>query len=90
MAFLTTLQGNNLDLEHLRLALQVALLISPIFLLQEAQIHLSPFYVQRYKLALVCSFFFSIEPIYHWYIVFKGAGKCTPTCYPSNRIGDLA
>ena len=91
IAYLVTLQGNNLDLEHLRLPLQVALLISPIFLLQEAQIHLSPFYVQRYKLALVCAFFLpSIEVIYHYYQVFKRAGKYTAICYPSNRVGDLA
>lgn len=38
-------------MDHLRLPLQVALLISPIFLLQDVQIHLLQF--QRYRLALV-------------------------------------
>jgi len=53
MAFLERLAGENGQIDNLRLPLQVALLISPIFLLQDAQIHLSTFYIQRYKVALV-------------------------------------
>jgi hypothetical protein len=80
IAFLATLQGKNLDLEHLRLALQVALLISPIFLLQEAQIHLSRFYVQRYKLALVCIFFpFSVLGLF---IIFVKYSKALGNAHP--------
>jgi len=48
------LAGGKEQIDNLRLPLQVALLISPIFLLQDAQLHLSSFYVQRYKIALVC------------------------------------
>lgn len=51
--FLKKLSDEDEQIDNLRLPLQVALLISPIFLLQEAQIHLSTFYNQRYKLALV-------------------------------------
>jgi hypothetical protein len=52
-AFLEKFAGGKQNFDSLRLPLQTALLISPIFLLQDAQIHLSSFYVQRYKLALV-------------------------------------
>ena len=48
---------NKDQLDNLRLPLQVVLLISPIFLLQEAQIHLSTFYNQRYKMILVSVIF---------------------------------
>lgn len=51
--FLEKFAGGRQNFDNLRLPLQTALLISPIFLLQDAQIHLSSFYVQRYKLALV-------------------------------------
>jgi hypothetical protein len=47
------LAGGKDKIDNLRLPLQVALLISPIFLLQDAQMHLSSFYAQRYKIALV-------------------------------------
>jgi len=53
-AFITTLADEKGNLENLHLPLQVALLISPILLLQDAQIHLSQFFVQQFKLALVC------------------------------------
>jgi hypothetical protein len=45
-------------IDQLRFPLQIALLISPIFLLQDVQIHLSQF--QRYRLALVFSFYLLI------------------------------
>ena len=48
---------NKDQLDNLQLPLQVALLISPIFLLQEAQIHLSTFYNQCYKMILVSVIF---------------------------------
>lgn len=54
VAFLERLAGENEQIDNLRLPLQVALLISPIFLLQDVQMHLSSFYVQRYKIVLVC------------------------------------
>jgi len=54
VTFLEKLAGGKEQIDNLRLPLQVALLISPIFLLQDAQLHLSSFYVQRYKIALVC------------------------------------
>ena len=41
------------QIDNLQLPLQMALLISLIFLLQDTQMHLSSFYVQRYKIALV-------------------------------------
>lgn len=53
MAFLEGLAGGKEKIDNLRLPLQVALLISPIFLLQDTQIHLSAFYVQRHKIILV-------------------------------------
>lgn len=53
MAFLEGFAGGKDNVDSLRLPLQVALLISPIFLLQDAQIHLSNFYVQRHKMILV-------------------------------------
>jgi hypothetical protein len=56
VTFLERLAGGNEQIGNLRLPLQVALLISPIFLLHDAQMHLSTFYVQRYKIALVCTF----------------------------------
>src|SRR6266700_7943358 len=76
-AFLATLADENGYLENLCLLLQVALLLSPIFLLQEAQIHLSKFYVQRFKLAIVCltvnySYLTSNDC---YYIVFKSTWK---------------
>ena len=40
--------------DHLRLALQVAVLLSPIFLLQEILIHKSKLYCQRHRVILVC------------------------------------
>ena len=46
MAFLEALVGGKERIDNLRLPLQVALLISPIFLLQDVQMHLSSFYVQ--------------------------------------------
>jgi len=52
------LAGGKEQIDNLRLPSQVALLISPIFLLQDAQLHLSSFYVQRYKIALVGVFFY--------------------------------
>lgn len=51
--FLEKISGDNQYIDNLRLPLQVALLISPILLLQEVQFHTSTFYIQRYKLALV-------------------------------------
>ena len=53
MVFLEGLVGGKERIDNLRLPLQVALLISLIFLLQDAQLHLSSFYVQRYKIVLV-------------------------------------
>ena len=53
MVFLEGLVGGKKRIDNLRLPLQVALLISLIFLLQDAQLHLSSFYVQRYKIVLV-------------------------------------
>ncbi|KAF8813075.1 hypothetical protein BYT27DRAFT_7207231 [Phlegmacium glaucopus] len=47
--FLEKIARDKQNINNLHLPLQVALLISPIFLLQEIQIHLSTFYVQRYK-----------------------------------------
>jgi hypothetical protein len=52
IAFLERLAGDAQEIDNLRLPLQVALLISPIFLLQDIQIHLSQFYSQRYKMIL--------------------------------------
>jgi len=60
MAFLEGLAGGKDKIDNLRLPLQVALLISPIFLLQDAQMHLSSFYVQRYKIALVRIYYYNI------------------------------
>jgi hypothetical protein len=54
VAFLEGLGGGNEKIDNLRLPLQVALLISPIFLLQDVQMHLSSFYAQRHKIVLVC------------------------------------
>ena len=50
--FLLTLSENH-KYNHLRLPLQVACLISPIFLLGALQIHKSKLFSQRYKLMLV-------------------------------------
>ena len=46
--------GDQMNHDHLRLPLQVAALLSPIFLLQEVPIHKSRVYCQRYKMILVC------------------------------------
>ena len=56
MTFLEGMAGGKDEIDNLRLPLQVALLISPIFLLQDAQLHLSTFYAQRYKIALVYTY----------------------------------
>lgn len=56
MAFLEALAGGKDKIDNLRIPLQVALLISPIFLLQDAQMHISTFYAQRYKIILVCDY----------------------------------
>ena len=56
MAFLEGLAGGKNKIDNLRIPLQVALLISPIFLLQDAQMHISTFYAQRYKIILVCDY----------------------------------
>ena len=58
MAFLEVLVGGKEMIDNLRIPLQVALLISPIFLLLDVQMHLSSFYGQRHKLVLVSVFFF--------------------------------
>ncbi|KIM35727.1 hypothetical protein M413DRAFT_32284 [Hebeloma cylindrosporum] len=52
--FETLLQciAENQKFDHLRLPLQVAALLSPIFLLQEGAIHKSKYYSQRYKLMM--------------------------------------
>ena len=55
MTFLESLAGSKEKIDNLRLPLQVALLISPIFLLHDAQVHLSSFYAQRHKIVLVCT-----------------------------------
>ena len=52
--------GDQMKQDHLRLPLQVAVLLSPILLLQETQIHKSKSYCQRYKMMLVCEPFLSI------------------------------
>lgn len=51
--FIDSLSTDKQTLDNLRLPLQSALFISPLFLLGEMQIHSSTFYIQRYKLALV-------------------------------------
>jgi|ERR1700679_952697 len=61
--FLEQIGGDKQNIDNLRLPLQVALLISPIFILQESQIHLSSFYVQRYKLAIVCTYLFYLTRV---------------------------
>jgi hypothetical protein len=69
ISFLESISGDQ-SIDHLRFPLQVALLISPIFLLQDIQIHLSQ--IQRYKLAMVFPFHqFSGLYIYPCAIVFK-------------------
>ena len=55
LSFLEKISGDQI-IDHLHLLPQVALLISPIFFLQDIQIHLSQF--QQYKLALVFLFIF--------------------------------
>jgi len=52
--------GDQFKHDHLRLPLQVAVLLSPIFLLHETQIHKSRIYCQRYKMMLVCEPFLTI------------------------------
>lgn len=49
---LTSLTDNH-NYDHFRLPLQVSLILTPICLLQEALIHKSSYYSQRYKLMMV-------------------------------------
>jgi len=83
MAFLEGLAGGKDKIDNLRLPLQVALLISPIFLLQDAQMHLSSFYAQRYKIALVRIYYYNI--FIHSYefhiLVFKSVGNDRPKSF---------
>ena len=44
---------DNHNYDHFRLPLQVSLILTPICLLQEALIHKSSYYSQRYKLMMV-------------------------------------
>lgn len=57
--FLDSLSTDKQTLDNLRLPLQVASFISPLFLLGEMQFHTSAFCVQRYKLALVCQIIYT-------------------------------
>lgn len=59
MVFLEGIVSGKEKIDNLRIPLQVALLISPIFLLQDAQMHLSSFYAQRYKIVLVRVYYFN-------------------------------
>lgn len=56
ITFLDSLSRDKNTVENLRLPLQSALFISPLFLLGDFQIHTSKFYSQRHQLALVRDF----------------------------------
>jgi len=81
--FLEKLAGEKQQIDNLRIPLQVALLISPIFLLQDAQMHLSNFYVQRYKIVLVRMILLNIrfKMLEYGIIVFKSTWQPSSHCH---------
>ena len=74
IAFLNSILTDQQTVDNLRLPLQSALFISPIFLLGENQIHTSKFYHQHHKLVLVRNFL--ISRLYLIFLTIIQYSKC--------------